>query len=581
MKEYRTHIATEVTEELIGQEIRLAGFVSSIRDHGGIMFVDLRDIYGIVQLVFHDENMLKDVTKESVISVVGTIRKRDEENFNDSQSSGTVEMVVKELTILSKSKNILPFEVMESEKVSEDLRLKYRYLDTRNPKVMEKMLLRENVIWEIRNFMRERGFHDIQTPILTADSPEGARCFLVPSRLHHGEFYVLPQSPQQFKQLSMIGGFDKYYQIAPCFRDEDSRAFRSAGEFYQIDLEMSYANQNDVQEVAEELIKKLFDKFGVLKYDSSEKFPHIAYKDAMIMYGSDKPDLRNPIIIKDLTPVLKDANFIAFKNGNIIRGFAINCGEQSNKFYKNLNEFMIKEGAGGLAWLRVDEDGSLNGPLNKYLTNEEMENLKTATNAKIGDDIFLIADKKGKCEKLIGTFRLELGKKLGLCDNSVYKFCWIDDFPYYEYNEDNDCIDFGHNPFTAPKGGINALDNANPLEILANQFDLVCNGVELASGAVRNTDVDTMVKCFKIAGYPAEEVERRFGALYHAFTYGAPPHAGIAPGLETVLMLLCNTINIREIIPYPMNAKAQDLLMGAPSVVSEKQLREAHIKVRD
>ena len=579
MKEYRTHISSEINEKMLDKEVRLAGFVSSIRDHGGIMFVDLRDLYGIVQLVFHDQSMIQDLTRESVISVVGKVEMRDEANFNDKLISGKVEVLVSSIDILSKSNNVLPFEVMDSEKVSEDLRLKYRYLDMRNPEVAKKMLLREDVIWEIRNFMRENNFHDIHTPILSADSPEGARCFLVPSRLHHGKFYALPQSPQQFKQLLMIGGMEKYYQIAPCFRDEDSRAFRSAGEFYQVDIEMSYANQEDVQNITEKLIKQLFKKFGVLKLDDGD-FIHIKYNDAMLKYGSDKPDLRNPIEIKELTDIFKNTTFSAFQN-NLVRGFALNCNNQSNSFYKNLTDYIMQEGAGGLAWLRVLEDGTLKGPITKFISLEEQEALKQRTNAKVGDDIFVIADKKGKCEKLIGLLRLEIGRKLNLVDTSKYYFCWIVDFPFYEYNEENDCIDFGHNPFSLPQGGLKALNEQKPLDILAYQYDLVCNGVELASGAVRNTDVDTMVKAFELAGYDRNEVQKRFGALYHAFTYGAPPHAGIAPGFETMLMLLCNTINIREVIPFPLNAKAQDLLMGAPSDVSEKQLREIHIKVRD
>lgn len=580
MKEYRTHISDEIDESKLGETVRLSGFVSSIRDHGGIMFVDLRDHKGITQLVFHDQTMLENVTRESVICVDGKIEMRDESNFNEKIVSGKVEVFVEKINVISKSKNVLPFEIMESEKVSEDLRLKYRYLDMRNPEVMKKIKLREDVIWEIRQYMHENGFHDCHTPILSADSPEGARCFLVPSRLHHGKFYVLPQSPQQFKQLLMIGGLDKYYQIAPCFRDEDSRAFRSAGEFYQVDIEMSYANQQDVQSMMEELIKKIFAKYGELEFDASVNFPHIKYADAMVKYGSDKPDLRNPIEIKELTHIFANTTFSAFK-GNLVRGFALNCGDASNSFYKNLTEYIMQEGAGGLAWLRVLEDGSLKGPITKFTTNEELEALKAETGASVGDDIFIIADKKGKCEKLIGLLRLEIGRKLNLVDNSKYNFCWIDDFPYYEYNEETDSIDFGHNPFTEPQGGLDALNNQDPLNILAYQYDLVCNGVELASGAVRNTNVETMIKAFQIAGYDANEVERRFGALYNAFTYGAPPHAGIAPGLETMLMLLSNTLNIREVIPFPMNAKAQDLLMGAPSEVSEKQLREAHIKVRD
>ncbi len=581
MEEYRTHVSSQIDEKLIGKTAKLSGFVSSIRDHGGIKFVDLRDEEGFTQLVFHDETKLEGITKESVISVEGKIEKRSEDTVNTKIISGKVELVVDKITLLSKSNNVLPFEIMDSEKVSEDLRLKYRYLDMRNPNCMARLKLREDVIWDIRCFMRENNFHDVHTPILSADSPEGARCFLVPSRLHHGEFYVLPQSPQQFKQLLMIGGLGKYYQIAPCFRDEDSRAFRSAGEFYQLDMEMSYANQQDVQEITEKLIKQLFKKFGTLKLDDKKPFIHIPYREAMLKYGSDKPDLRNPIEIKELTDIFANTTFVAFA-GCTVRGFALNTNGQSKSFYENLTQYMISEGAGGLAWLRVLEDGTLKGPITKFTTAEELDALKARVNAKVGDDIFIIADKKQtKCEKLIGLLRLEIGKKCNLVEDGVYRFCWIDDFPFYEFNEDTQSIDFGHNPFTLPQGGLKALNEQKPLDILAHQYDLVCNGVELASGAVRNTDVATMVKAFEIAGYSEDTIKEKFTAMYHAFTYGAPPHAGIAPGLETMLMLLQNVTNIRDVIPFPMNAKAQDLLMGAPSKVSEKQLREAHIKVRD
>ena len=581
MEEYRTHLSSQIDEKQIGKVVRLAGFVSSIRDHGGIKFVDLRDEEGFTQLVFHDESKLEGITKESVISIQGKVEKRSADTINNKIISGRVEIVVDNINLLSKSNNVLPFEIMDSEKVSEDLRLKYRYLDMRNPNCARRMKLREDVIWDIRCFMRENNFHDVHTPILSADSPEGARCFLVPSRLHHGEFYVLPQSPQQFKQLLMIGGLGKYYQIAPCFRDEDSRAFRSAGEFYQLDMEMSYANQQDVQQITEKLIKQIFTKYGALKLDASKPFIHIPYKEAMLKYGSDKPDLRNPIEIKELTDVFANTTFVAFA-GCTVRGFALNTNGQSKSFYENLTQYMINEGAGGLAWLRVLEDGSLKGPITKFTTEKELADLKARVNAKVGDDIFIIADKKQtKCEKLIGLLRLEIGRKCNLVKEGGYAFCWIDDFPFYEFNEDTQSIDFGHNPFTLPQGGLKALEEQKPLDVLAHQYDLVCNGVELASGAVLNTDVATMVKAFEIAGYSEDTIKEKFTAMYHAFTYGAPPHAGIAPGLETMLMLLDNVTNIRDVIPFPMNAKAQDLLMGAPSKVSEKQLREAHIKVRD
>jgi len=576
---YRTITSAELDESYIGKKVKMAGWVRVVRDHGGIVFIEIRDKYGFVQLTTEDDSYLTSLSRESVISVTGEVKLRDEFNFNPKLRLGKIEVKIEELEVLSKSKTILPFEVEESTKTSEDLRLKYRYLDLRNPEMQKKIKFRSDVIFEMRSTMRSMGFDEIQTPILTASSPEGARDYLVPSRVHKGKFYALPQAPQQFKQLLMCAGMDKYFQIAPCFRDEDARADRSPGEFYQLDMEMSFATQEDVFEVCEKLLYEIFSKYG--KYEMTDKhFIRIPYKEAMVKYGTDKPDLRNSIEMVDLKEVFKDTTFAAFKD-RTVEGFAVSSGEQPRSFYEKLQDKMFEMGAEGLAWVRVQEDGSLKGPIVKFITEQECKDLITATKAKIGDDIFVIADAESKlCYKLAATLRTEVGEKLGLIDKAQYKFCWIVDFPMYEIDEETGKIGFSHNPFSMPQGGLKALEEKDPLEILAYQYDIVVNGVELSSGAVRNAEVETMLKAFEIAGYSAEEVEKKFGALYTAFQYGAPPHAGVAPGVDRIIMLLLDEPNIREVIAFPMNSKAQDLMMNAPSEVTEKQLREIHIKLR-
>ncbi len=578
MSFYRTHTLDKIDEQLIGQQVKLSGWVLSVRDHGGILFLDLRDHYGIAQVVLKDEKMLEGVCKETVIMVEGTIVARDKEDYNPKLKSGTVELQAETISILGKSKSTLPFEIMDSKSCGEDVRLKYRYLDLRNPKMQSMLKTRSDLMFDIRVWMRELGFNEIQTPLLSASSPEGARDFLVPSRLHKGCFYALPQAPQQFKQLLMVSGMDKYFQIAPCFRDEDARADRSPGEFYQLDMEMSFATQDDVFEVMEDVLFKAFDKYG--KYPMGKgPFVRIPYKECMVKYGTDKPDLRNPIEIKDLTQVFSQTTFGAF-SGKTVHGFAISCQGKSRKFYEDLQSYILGEGAKGLAWVKYEEDGSLKGPIIKFISETEQAELIKQTEAKIGDDIFVVADEESMCNKLCGLLRTEIGKQLDLIQKDCYKFCWVVDFPMYEQDPETGKIDFSHNPFSMPQGGLEALQTQDPLSILAYQYDVVVNGIELSSGAVRNHDIDIMIKAFEIAGYDEKTIQEKFSALYEAFKYGAPPHAGIAPGFDRMLMLLLDEPSIREVIAFPLNSKAEDLMMKAPSIVTEKQLREVHIKIR-
>ncbi len=575
---YRTLNLGEVDEKLVGQKVELAGWVNTMRDHGGIVFIDLRDKYGLVQLTTHDDSLLTSLTRESVISISGKVVLRDEFNINPNMKSGKVEVEIETLTVLSKARNILPFEVEDSIKVNEELRLKHRYLDLRNQSMQDMLKLRADLSYEVRTCLRNLGFTEVNTPILTVPSPEGARDYLVPSRVHKGKFYALPQAPQQFKQLLMCGGLDKYFQIAPCFRDEDPRADRLAGDFYQIDMEMSFATQEDVHSVVETLIDRIFTKFSKFPFNKGP-FKKIPLKDALIKYGSDKPDLRNPIVMQDLGEVFKNTTFDGFK-GKTIEGFKITAPNQPRSFYDKLQQYLVDQGAEGLAWVRVQEDGTLKGPIVKFLTENECKTLIATTGAKIDDDIFVIADNnKNKCYKLAGMLRTQLGEKLDLIDKSRIEFCWIVDFPMFELDDEGK-IQFCHNPFNMPKGGLKALETMNPLDITAYQYDLVANGYEVASGAVRNTDSAAMVKLFEIVGYGKEEVEKRFGALYTAFSYGAPPHAGVAPGFERLIMLMLGITNIRDVVPFPMNSKAQDVLMGGPIEASETQLRELHIKLR-
>ena len=582
MKEniYRNIYPGDINEETLGKTVRVAGFVANIRDHGGVIFVDLRDETGTVQLVSNDDTIFNHLTKESSISAEGVIRMRDEENFNPKIKSGTVEILVSKLEVLGRANNELPFEVISSVNVNEEVRLKYRYLDLRNPKVHENIKFRSEVIKFLRNKMDSLGFTEIQTPILTASSPEGARDYIVPSRKYHGKFYALPQAPQQFKQLLMVGGFDKYYQIAPCFRDEDARADRSPGEFYQLDFEMAYATAEDVYEVAEDVMYDTFTKFSD-KQVSPKPFKRITFKEAMLKYGTDKPDLRNPLEIIDLTEVFKNTTFKPFF-GATVRGIKVDdLASKSNSWFNEVVAFANSIGMPGIGYISVTEDMTFKGPIDKFLTAEEKSALIKKANLKEGSVLFFIANKKEMvAAEFAGQIRNELGKKLNLLDNNKFEFCFIVDFPMYEYSNEEGKYIFTHNPFSMPQGGMDALLNQKTEDILAYQYDIVCNGVELSSGAVRNHDVNIMEKAFEIAGYSKEELENRFKALYTAFHYGAPPHAGIAPGIDRMIMLLKDEPNLREVIPFPMNSSAQDLLMEAPNEITEKQLREVHIKIR-
>ena len=582
--EYRTNNCGELNISNVGNTVKLAGWVQRIRNLGGMTFIDLRDQYGITQIVVSDEEIKKQIENlytECVISVDGIVVERL--NKNSKIATGEIEIDAKKITILGTCEPTLPFEI-NSEKVDisqvrEDLRLEYRFLDLRNEKIHNSILLRSKVMKTIREKMDEMGFAEIQTPILANSSPEGARDFLVPSRLHPGEFYALPQAPQQFKQLLMISGFDKYYQIAPCFRDEDPRADRAPGEFYQVDFEMSFATQDDVLHTMEELITTVFKKHTNWKVDDAP-FIRIPYREAMEKYGIDKPDLRNPLIIQDATEIFKESEFNAFKDKTIKAIVVPNGATQGRKFFDSMTEFAVEEqGAKGLAWTKIDENNMPQGGIAKFITEDILKELEEKLGAKTGDSIFFIADKLQAAQKIAGQVRIELGKRLDLIEKNTYKFCFIVDFPMYEYNEDEGKIDFNHNPFSMPQGGMEALENSDPLDILAYQFDLVGNGYEMASGAVRNHDPKLMVKAFEIAGYTEKNVEEKFGALYKAFKYGTPPHAGAAPGLDRMIMLIADTQNIREVIAFPKNKKARDAMMNAPSRVEEKQLKDGHIKI--
>ena len=577
---YRTHDCGKITEKEIGQEIRIAGFVENIRDHGGVIFVDIRDHSGVVQVVSNDDTIFDGITRESSITLKGTIRKRKEEDYNERISTGTIELLVDDLEVLGKSSNILPFEVMTSHEVSEDVRLKYRYLDMRNPKVKENIIFRTKVIDFLRKTMKEENFLEIQTPILTASSPEGARDFIVPSRKFHGKFYALPQAPQQFKQLLMCGGFDKYFQIAPCFRDEDARSDRVYGEFYQLDYEMSFATEEDVLEIGEKIFYETFKKFGKGKKIDEKPFIRLSYKESMERFGTDKPDLRNPLELIDLTDVFEETTFRPFR-GVTVKGIVVeNIADKSNSWFNELGEYAKSIGmSAGIGYFKVNEDMSFVGPIDKFLSEEEREELIKVGKLTPGSVIFFIADRKN-AYKYAGLIRDELGRKLDLIDKDEFKFCIIKDFPMYEWSEEEDSYIFTHNPFSMPQGGMESLTTKKPEEVLAYQFDFVCNGIEMASGAVRNHDLDIMKKAFEIAGYQESELETRFKALYEAFKYGAPPHAGMAPGIDRMLMLLLDENSIRETIAFPMTAGGSDALMGAPAEIKELQLREAHIKIR-
>ena len=577
--EYRTHTCGELRESDIGKKVRISGWLENVRDHGGVKFADLRDQYGLVQVVVEDEEMLDGIPKESSIMVTGTVIERDEDTINKKLDTGYIEIVAETISVLGRVRSPLPFEVASSKEIKEDLRLKYRFLDLRNREVQKNIILRSRVISFIRTKMTELGFLEIQTPILTSSSPEGARDYIIPSRKHPGKFYALPQAPQVFKQLLMVSGFDKYFQIAPCFRDEDARADRSPGEFYQLDFEMSYAGQEDVFLVAEEVLYETFSKFSD-KQVSKPPFKRIPYQEAMLVYGSDKPDLRNPLKIIDISDLFEKTDFAPFRKKTVRAVNVPDCTSQPKRFYEEMLEFATKIGMKGLGYIKVDPEMKYQGPIDKYLTEEDRRELADRAGLRPGDVLFFIADTKDRAPKLAGQIRTELGKRLKLTDESRYEMCFITDFPMYETDEKTGKIAFTHNPFSMPQGGLKALLEKDPLDIVAFQYDIVCNGVELSSGAVRNHDLDIMIKAFEIAGYTREDLENKFTSLFNAFKYGAPPHAGMAPGIDRILMLLTGEDNIREVIAFPMNNNAQDLLTNAPCQVTEQQLREVHIKLR-
>ncbi len=579
---YRTKTCGELNIKNVGEEVELAGWIQKIRNLGGMIFIDLRDEFGITQIVINDEKMqeiAKDYNTESCIHIKGKIVERSNKNLKIP--TGEIEVVASEIEVLGKCKTVLPFEINTDQEVREDLRLEYRFLDLRNEKLHNSILLRAKILKTLRDKMDELGFTEIQTPILANSSPEGARDYLVPSRLNPGEFYALPQAPQQFKQLLMVSGFNKYFQIAPCFRDEDPRADRAPGEFYQLDFEMSFATQEDVFKVIESVVPYTFAKFTNCKVDEGP-FVRIPYREAMEKYGIDKPDLRNPLIIQDVTKCFEGSEFKAFE-GKTIKAIVVpNGAEQGRKFFDKMGEFAVTEevGAKGLAWVKFEQDGTVAGGIAKFITDEIKEQLEKEYGVEKNSAIFFIADEFAKAQKIAGLVRIELGKRLDLLEKDVFRFCFIVDFPMYELSDEG-TIDFNHNPFSMPQGGMEALETQDPLDIVAYQFDLVCNGYEMASGAVRNHDPEIMVKAFEIAGYNEEDVKNRFGALYNAFQYGTPPHAGAAPGIDRMVMLIADSTNIREVIAFPKNKKARDLLMRAPSRVTEEQLRDVHIKLRE
>lgn len=577
MNDYRTHKCDEISLSDIGKKVKISGWVQTIRDLGGLVFLDIRDMYGITQVVTsgkaEDVDFASHIPLESTVTVYGEVKKRDEETINTKLKTGLVEIRIEEITILGKRTKNLPFEINTKQDIREDLRLQYRYLDLRSERLKNNLILRSKVIQYLRNQMIEQGFLEVQTPILTSSSPEGARDYLVPSRLHPGKFYALPQAPQQFKQLLMVSGIDKYFQVAPCFRDEDARADRAPGEFYQLDMEMSFASQEDVFNVMEPVMYNTFKKFSDKKI-ANYPFPRITYKEAMLKYGSDKPDLRNPLYIIDLSDFFKKCTFKPFIN-RTVRAIKVE-GHMSKGFHEKMLDYAKSIGMAGLGYLEVQEDMSFKGPIDKFIPDNLKQSMITLADLHKNDTIFFIADNEKRATELAGQIRMELGKRLELIDNNVFQFCWIIDFPMFELDE-HDNIAFSHNPFSMPQGGLDALENQNPLDILAYQYDIVCNGIELSSGAVRNHDINIMLKAFTMAGYTEEEVKTKFGALYTAFQFGAPPHAGIAPGIDRMLMLLSNSETIREVIAFPLNSKAEDLMMGAPGNVRRDQLRDVHI----
>ena len=575
---YRNVYSGEVDETYAGKEVRVAGWINSVRKLGGLTFVTLRDETGIVQIITEDADMFKGITRESTVTITGTVRLRTEDMINPNMKTGKIEILASSVEVLGECASILPFEINRSrEEANEETRLKYRYLDLRNPKVHDNMVFRFKVIDYIRSLMKSMDFTEISTPIITTSSPEGARDFIIPSRKYKGKFYALPQAPQIYKQLLMVSGFNKYFQIAPCFRDEDCRADRTL-EFYQLDFEMSFVTEEDVYKVGEKIFYDVFSNFTD-KYVSPIPFRRIPYSEAMLKYGSDKPDLRNPLIISELTNIFKNTTFTPFI-GSTVRGIKVSNIDKSNSWYKKMEEYAKEIGMSGLAYLKVTEENTLKGSLDKYLTDEERSELFTSLELKINDTLFIVSDKK-KCEKYAGLLRTKLGEELDLIDKDRYEFCIVNDFPFYEWNEIDNKWDFGHNPFSMPQGGLDALNNKPIESILAYQYDFVCNGCEMASGAVRNHSIEIMKKAFLLAGYDEEVVKTKFKSLYTAFQYGAPPHAGMAPGIDRIIMLLTGEDNLREVQIFPPNVSGQDLLMGGPTEVTETQLRETHLKIRD
>ena len=575
---YRNVYSGEVDITYVGKEVRVAGWINSIRKLGGLTFVTLRDETGIVQIITEDADMFKGITRESTVTITGTVKLRTDDMINSNMKTGKIEILASSVEVLGECASILPFEINRSrEEASEETRLKYRYLDLRNPKVHDNMVFRFKVIDYIRSLMKSMNFTEISTPIITTSSPEGARDFIIPSRKYKGKFYALPQAPQIYKQLLMVSGFNRYFQIAPCFRDEDCRADRTL-EFYQLDFEMSFVTEEDVYKVGEKIFYDVFSNFTD-KYVSPAPFRRIPYSEAMLKYGSDKPDLRNPLIISELTNIFKNTTFTPFI-GSTVRGIKVSNIEKSNSWYKKMEEYAKEIGMSGLAYLKVTEENTLKGSLDKYLTDEERNELFTSLELKPNDTLFIISDKK-KCEKYAGLLRTKLGEELDLIDKDRYEFCIVNDFPFYEWNEEDNKWDFGHNPFSMPQGGLDALNNKPIESILAYQYDFVCNGCEMASGAVRNHSIEIMKKAFLLAGYDEEVVKTKFKSLYTAFQYGAPPHAGMAPGIDRIIMLLTGEDNLREVQIFPPNVSGQDLLMGGPTEVTETQLRETHLKIRD
>ena len=577
-EKYRTEYCGKISESMVGSEVTLSGWIENIRDHGGVIFVDLRDIKGTVQLVSNDDNMFSGLSKESTITVKGMIRARSEDDYNDHISTGKVEVLVESLNVLSSAIN-LPFEIKTSHEVNEEVRLKYRYLDLRNTKVRDNILFRSKLLSYLRNKMTEMDFNEVQTPIITASSPEGARDFLVPSRKFKGKFYALPQAPQVFKELLMVAGFDKYFQIAPCFRDEDCRADRTL-EFYQLDFEMSFVDEEDVYKVGEDIFYDTFTHFSDREV-STKPFTRINYKDAMLRFGTDKPDLRNPLEIIDISKIFEESEFKPFR-GSVVRAIKVDdLASKSNSWFNEVVDFAKKLGMPGIGYITVIDDMTFKGPIDKFLTEEDRKELIEQAKLKAGSVLFFIADKKENvAAKQAGQIRTYLGEKLDLIDKNKYHFCIINNFPMFEYNEEEGKYDFGHNPFSMPQGGLEALEKEKIDDILAYQFDFVCNGYEMASGAVRNHDIECLEKAFSMVGYSKDVVKERFSSLYNAFKYGCPPHAGMAPGIDRMIMLLRDEQNLREVQAFPMSVSGEDKMMGCPSTVSEQQLREVHIKLR-